>query len=248
MNCASACARLRSISSLSGPSAASVAISSSIAVSSSASVRPGAAVATTWKKPPISREFWNAAISVAIRRVVDQRAIQPRRLAAREHVAHEIELRIAGREHRGRMPRRDTAAAARRDPREAGGPGCSGAWRRAPQVRPADPPAIIRRSTRSASASAASGVDVAGNRERRVRADGSRSAKNACTSSSALARKSSRIADREPVIRMIGRIESRDGRHRRPGRTGGSHSSAAARSAPRRAGCRTWPSVSAGSR
>ena len=58
----------------------------------------------TWKKLDDSREFWNAATSVAMR-LVDERAIEPRRLAVRQQVGHEIQLGVARREHRRRVPR-----------------------------------------------------------------------------------------------------------------------------------------------
>jgi hypothetical protein len=67
MKCDSDCARQRSISGEVGPEPMKAASSRVMAASSCWRVRPGAAVATIWKKPPISREFCDAAISVAMR-------------------------------------------------------------------------------------------------------------------------------------------------------------------------------------
>ena len=65
---------------------------------------PGAAVATIWKKPPSSREFCDGGDLGRDPLVVDERAIEARRLAAGEHLGDEIQFGVAVREQRRRVP------------------------------------------------------------------------------------------------------------------------------------------------
>ena len=65
---------------------------------------PGAAVAVICRKPPISREFWPAADVGRDALLEHQPAVETRRLAVGEQIGGQIEIGVAGGEHRRREP------------------------------------------------------------------------------------------------------------------------------------------------
>ena len=239
MKCASACAMPRSISAAVGPSACHLCDlrrrspgSSSVERASRRGGGDDLKVAGELAGILRRRDFGGNAL------LVHERAIQPRRLAPGQHVRDEIELGIVCSEQRSGSARRGTGAAARRDLRAAAatsavrGAGCSaydgvGAARategRRNTSRPGRRPRRYRRHPARASDAFARMVVASGRTRARRR--------------NVAARKILGGADREPVIRMIGRIQLGDAAPSRPARTAGSRSSGAARSGPPRAGC-----------
>ena len=228
MKCASACASAALHLVVSRTFVGELAESrSSIAAVMSVSDWPGAAVAASRKKLPSSRECW-------IRRDVERDALARRRACDTDATScrwrADPPTQIRSRRHRRRTsPANATPcrrAAARRDPRARSrisrverrvGPTGAGFW-----------PAGISPKYRSGELERPLGVDVARERQRRVRRVVVGAEERLHVFELHRADVVGR-ADRQPVIRMIRREQRRASAPSAPCRTGGSRSSAAAR-------------------
>ena len=203
MKCASTCARARSISLRKVPSSVTRCSSMSMMRRNLGQRRPGAAVATSRKNPASSRELWYADTSSATRLFVDQRAVEPRRLAVGEQIGEQVHLGVTLGEHRRRIATPCTDAASPRGPRaraalrgRASAAACDGRGRGPAGRSPKYCSARSKRARR---------VDVARQRERRIRRVIVGAKEIACTSSSCIALMSLARTDGQPVVRMIAR-------------------------------------------